>query len=311
MPLIGMFMNLAEDDREVSNRRDLFLQGLGPMGDLRIAMRFGGERGGHIVDYGTYRKKADDLAKLNPDLYICSCWPTLRALLDRRVKSTPIVFAGLAHTYPTTAYEDNVFGFVDYGANLCVQWPAYLSLIAPDLKRAAVVYDVNPPGDIVKNKDYVYNIIDGAKGNLALEVIDVRPDDKVEDAIKKFANGGPGGLIVPASTPMGTIRHRIIPAAACNKLPAIYGNRLYAIHGGLISRGALTTNLYFYAGNYAKQILNGMTPTPAIDLTQTGKYPNKPALFETVINLNVAKALGGNILTNAKTIPADLAIEPE
>jgi ABC-type uncharacterized transport system substrate-binding protein len=154
------------------------------------------------------------------------------------------------------------------------------------------------------NKDAAYMAIDAAKGNLTLSKIDVRSGTLAND-IANFATaaGGPGGLIVASGTPMATIRKTIIPA----KLPAVYGNRLYVFDGGLISRGTYMPNLYLYAGNCAKQILKGTPPAQTIDISQTGD----DAVFETVINLNTAKALGGNILTNAKAIPADLVIEPE
>jgi hypothetical protein len=42
MPPLGMCINLAEDDAEVSTRRDAFLQGLGLFNDLHVAMGFGG-----------------------------------------------------------------------------------------------------------------------------------------------------------------------------------------------------------------------------------------------------------------------------
>jgi putative ABC transport system substrate-binding protein len=108
---------------------------------------------------------------------------------------------------------------------------------------------------------------------------------------------------------MATIRKKIIKAAADNSLPAIYANRMYVKDGGLISRGTYTPNLYLKAGDYAKQILDGTTtPTPVIDITQTGKDPNHPAVFETAINLKTAKALGPDILANAEAIPADFVI---
>jgi hypothetical protein len=118
---------------------------------------------------------------------------------------------------------------------------------------------------------------------------------------------------------MAVARETIVPTAAMYGLPAIYGNRLYSIHGGLISRGTNTANLYLYAGHYANQILNpacwpGCTPpSPAINISQTGHDPNHPAIFETVINLNTAKALGTSILSNAQRMAqqADLVIEQE
>jgi hypothetical protein len=233
------------------------------------------------------------------------------------------VFAGVADPTPDPAAHfkepnvegSNVFGFIDYGANLCAQWPAYLRQIAPDVTRAAVIYDVNSTRP---NRDLVYMAIEAAKGNLKLSKIDVR-SKTLENDIQDFAKCtgafadqgpcGPAGLIIPAFTPMGVVRTKIIPSS----LPAVYGNRLYAIHGGLISRGTNTPNLYVYAGHYANQILNGTPPTQPIDISQTGKDPNKPPVFETVINLNTAKALGGNILANETSMAsqADLVIEAE
>ncbi|SRR6266566_327990 len=310
MPLIGMFMNVAEDDREMAGRRDAFLQGLGPVSNLRIAMRFGG------ADYLSYPMKAGALAKRTPapDLYFCSCWPTLRALLDVRDPRTPIVFAGVADVTPDPAanYElPNVFGFIDYGANLCAQWPEYLRQIAPSVTRAAVIYDVNDSTQPQRVRDLMFMAIDAAKGNLSLSKIDVR-SATLEQDIQDFASSGPrstAGLIVPALTPVGVARKKIIPS----HLPAVYGNRLYAIDGGLISRGTNTPNLYLYAGHYANQILNGTPPPRPIDISQTGKDPNKLPIFETVINLHTANTLGGDILAKAMSmaLQADLVIAPD
>jgi ABC-type uncharacterized transport system substrate-binding protein len=176
--------------------------------------------------------------------------------------------------------------------------------------RAAVVYDVNSPPSPRPDAGLVYAAIDAAKGSLTLSKQDVRSATLANDiATFATARGGPGGLIVAAGTPMATIRKTIIPAAASANLPAVYGNRLYVFDGGLISRGAYTPNLYLYAGNCAKQIMNGTPPPQAIDISQTGNDPCKPAVFETVINLNTAKALGGNIPANAKAISADLVID--
>jgi hypothetical protein len=309
-----MFTNLVEDDPEVSTRRDAFLQGLGSCNDLHVAMRFGG---------GKYRKNDTDttdtnyldlaaqLANLTPDLYICTCWPTLRSLLTVRDPNTPIVFAGLVDltTNPTGSgghfdMIPNLYGFVDYGTNLCDQWSGYLTMIAPIVKRAAVIYNYkdNRPG-----QDFAYNEI--IKGSPTPYKIDVRSQTLADD-IKAFASctspfsaSGlpctPGGLIVPAGSPTAAVRKTIIQAAKDNKLPAVYANRLYTFNGGLISRGPISSTLYLYAGHYANQILNKTPPTTnKIDLSQTGDKP----IFETVINLDAARAI--NLTVNPTLLKA-------
>jgi putative tryptophan/tyrosine transport system substrate-binding protein len=319
MPLIGMFINLAEDDPEVSTRRDAFLQGLGSFNDLHVAMRFGG---------GKYRKNDTDtadtnyldiagqLANLTPDLYICTCWPTLRSLLTVRDPNTPIVFAGLVDLTmdPTGSGghfnipDNNLYGFVDYGTNLCDQWSGYLTMIAPIVKRAAVVYNANDnrPG---QGQDFAYNEIVKNAGPLTPYKIDVRSKTLADD-IKAFASCTgpfaapglpctPGGLIVPAGSPTAAVRKTIIQAAKDNKLPAVYANRIYAFDGGLLSRGPNSSTLYLYAGHYANQILNKTPPTTnKIDISQTGDKP----IFETVINLDTAAAI--NLTVNPTLLKA-------
>lgn len=348
-PLIGVFMNLSEDDREISARRDAFMVGLGPIKGLRIDTRFGG------ADYGGYDAKAQDLTGINPppDLYFCSCWPTLRALMDNRNPvdnrtpnngPTPIVFAGLFDltAAPGTNYPGgNIFGAISFGANLCRQWPTFLRMMAPNVQRAAVLYDISIGQT---NADLAFNVIQNAitTGGLGLGLskIDVgakNPDNtdrlktpaELTAAIQAFATapGGPGGLIVPANTANARLRQTIIEAAATFKLPAVYPDRLYSVHrtqhegscpGGLVARAPSLYWVYVKAGQVAKEFLvNGRFPPAGqeIDISQTD---DATADFETVVNLKAAKALGqigsgpgADILANARDMAAeaDLVIE--
>jgi putative ABC transport system substrate-binding protein len=138
-----------------------------------------------------------------------------------------------------------------------------------------------------------------------VSAIDVR-DPALMNKIKAFAkdpNGGPGGLIVPASTTAAVLRKTIINTAQTNKLPAIFPNRLYCVDGGLISLGADLSDLYLSGGLYAKQILMGTKPSPVIDTTQTGSA----AKFEMVINLKAAAAINLTV-DPALLAKADLVI---
>jgi putative tryptophan/tyrosine transport system substrate-binding protein len=291
MPLIGMFMNGAESDREIENRKEAFLQGLGPMTGLHIAACYGG------AVYSTYPKKARDLVNLEPDLYFAGCWPALQALIKVSAPG-PVVFAGIFNSpnYALSQLGSNIYGFASYGADLCAQWPGLLKQIAPSVTKAAVIYDKDPAR--LAHPQMYPSIKDAAK-QVGIDVteIDVRlSDPALEDAISNFKNsGGVGGLIVLGSTLTGVRRETIIKLAQLYELPAIYPNRLYVKQGGLISRGVDLPDLYRSAGGYAKQILNGTPTTPMI--VQNPKY-------ETAVNGKTAAALG---LTVPST--ADLVIQ--
>jgi putative ABC transport system substrate-binding protein len=327
-PFIAMLLNLPEGDREISLRREAFLQGVQHRKGLTVATRYGAqEPSAHGEFYDTYGKKAQDLGGMlvdfaGPDLYFASCWPTLMALRGVAAAGKKIVFAGAFDLSDNPGqqakYGNNVYGFISYGKNLLAQWPGLLTTVAPMVKRAAVVYDMASRNGLKDNNNVSLKPFDAiqtaaAQLNppLAVTGFDVASDTLVRE-LRNFANasGGPAGLIVPMSTLTATNRRtRIIQIAENLGLPAVYPNRLYTMddgngkYGGLISRGTYLPDLYRRAGGYADQILSGMLPTTQIDVTQTGTG----AKFETVINLNAAKAIDLTIPPNVLA-QADLVI---
>jgi putative ABC transport system substrate-binding protein len=106
----------------------------------------------------------------------------------------------------------------------------------------------------------------------------------VERALEGLARGSKRGLFVmPDAT---TLVHRdlIIKLAARHGIPAVYHQRIFVAHGGLISYGIDTADQFRQAATYIDRILQGAKPS---ELPVQG-----PLKFEMAINLKAAKALG-------------------
>jgi putative tryptophan/tyrosine transport system substrate-binding protein len=95
---------------------------------------------------------------------------------------------------------------------------------------------------------------------------------------------GAQGLIVLVNPFFAVERKHIVERAVNYRLPAIYEWKLFAQSGGLISYGAVVSDVYRRAAGYVDKILKGAKPAD-----QPVEQPTK---FELVINLKTAKTLG-------------------
>jgi putative ABC transport system substrate-binding protein len=114
--------------------------------------------------------------------------------------------------------------------------------------------------------------------------LDVREAGAIERSITAFARGANGGLIVPVSFDANIYGETIITLAARHRMPAVYSAREFVAAGGLVSYGPNLVGQYRQAAGYVDRILKGEKPA---DLPVQA-----PAKYETVINLETAKALG-------------------
>jgi len=91
--------------------------------------------------------------------------------------------------------------------------------------------------------------------------------------------------VIQLPSPMLYGEHkRIVELAAKSRLPAIYAAREFVEDGGLMSYGPSLPDVFRRAATYVDKILKGANPA---DLPV-----EQPTIFELVVNLKTAKALG-------------------
>src|SRR5262249_39889991 len=205
----------------------------------------------------------------------------------RATRTVPIVFvlvpdAVAAGTVDSLSHPGgNTTGFTPNEFGMSVKWLELLKQIAPKVTRAAVLRDPANPSGIG-----MFGAIQGAAPSFGIEISPIGVDDaaQIERGITAFARASNGGLIVLAQPTTLVHRDLIIKFAAQHRLPAVYTSRLFAAGGGLISYGPDILDQYRGAAAYVDRILKSAKPA---DLPVQA-----PPMYELVINLNPAKALG-------------------
>jgi putative ABC transport system substrate-binding protein len=226
------------------------------------------------------------LVGLQPDIIVANSTPPTVAL-QRQTRTIPIVFASVSDPVASGIVPrlnqpgGNVTGFANLEATLGGKWLELLSEIAPELKRAAIMFnpDINPVSV------YMPSFETAARSLKAVPITaPVRSDAEIETAITALGREPGGGLVVLSGAFMLAHRAQIISAAARNNVPAVYIASAFARDGGLLSYGTDPVDIWRRAASYADRILRGEKP---------GDLPVQfPTKFEMVVNLKTAKALG-------------------
>jgi putative tryptophan/tyrosine transport system substrate-binding protein len=124
----------------------------------------------------------------------------------------------------------------------------------------------------------------GRQLGVQVSTVEIRTAGDIERAFPEAVRQRVDGIIVAASVVVITHRDRIIQLAAKHRLPAVYGDELFAYDGGLISYWTSIAEMNARAAGYVARILRGAKP---------GDLPVEyPTEFRLVVNLRTAKALG-------------------
>jgi putative ABC transport system substrate-binding protein len=166
------------------------------------------------------------------------------------------------------------------GRELSAKRPELLKEAVPKISRVAVVWDapLSPEG-------IASELQPGARRlGVTLQSLQVQTSRDIEDAFRAMTRHRANGLSVYEVTATTSHLGLITDLAAKHRLLAMYGSRLFADGGGLMSYSARFPDLFRRAAAYVDKILKGINPAelPA----------EQPTRFELVINLKTAKALG-------------------
>jgi putative tryptophan/tyrosine transport system substrate-binding protein len=285
MRRIGVLMNQSPGDQEAQSRIAGFLQGLQELGwmvgrNVRIEYRWGG-----AADAAQYRKGADELIAVAPDILLASTDSALDAL-QSVTRTVPIVFVnvvdpvGRGFVASLARPGGNSTGFTVFEYSIAGKWLELLKQIAPSLRYAGILRAPSGAGSIGQ-----FGVIQALAPSLGLELVPIIASEAetIERGVTAFAQKSERGLVTLASD-LGSHRELIIALAARHRLPAIYPFAYYANAGGLLSYGPNSIDNYRRAAGYVDRILKGEKPS---DLPVQA-----PVKYDLVINLKAAKALG-------------------
>ena len=161
-------------------------------------------------------------------------------------------------------------------------------------KRLELIFELVPKARIVSmlvNPTFADTAIEVQDAQTAarangrqLRTVNAGTAVEIDSAFALIREQGADALIVSSDPFFVTQREQLAALAARHGIPAIYPFRELVAAGGLMSYGASLTGAYRQAGLYVGRILKGEKPA---DLPVV-----QPTIFEMVINLKTAKALG-------------------
>jgi putative tryptophan/tyrosine transport system substrate-binding protein len=281
---IGVLSNLSDNDPNARGFIAAFQDRLRELGwvdggNVRVEISWGGG------DEARYRRSAEELVALTPDVILAATTPAVIAL-KAIAPVLPIVFVAVIDPVGSGLIASmarpggNASGFAVFEYGIAAKWLELLREIAPRVTRVAVLRD-NTTAAGIGQFAAVQTV---APIGIDLSVISVREIGEVEQAIAAFGRDANGGLILTANGFIANHNDQMVGLAVRHKLPAISPFRYFVAVGGLMSYGPDLTDPYRRAAGYVDRILKGEKPA---DLPVQA-----PTKYELAINLKTAKALG-------------------
>ena len=286
MPRIGVLLP-AEPASPTEPNAAAFRQGLRDLGYVEgqtVAVEYRYAHGKAEL-YGELVAK---LVSLNVDVMVVGSGPALVAA-KHATQTIPIVGVSMGGDPVGTGLVaslarpgGNVTGVAGLvGGGFVGKWVELLKEAAPQITRVWVLRDARNPINLKFLPDL--QAASEALG-LKLQTRAVSELSELDSVLAEMSKERGSGLIVFGEALFFPHRSRLPERVAKQRLPAIYGFRVFVDSGGLMSYGYSLPDLWRRAATYVDKILKGAKPA---------ELPvEEPTKFELVINLKTAKALG-------------------
>jgi putative ABC transport system substrate-binding protein len=229
---------------------------------------------------------AAELIQLKLDVIVTPGTPA--SVAAKKATSTiPIVFAGVADAVGAGLVTSlarpggNITGLTSISAALGGKRLELLKGVAPKASRVAVLYNPADPSNML-----VLTELQESSRPLGLTLLPhpVRGPGDFEGAFAAISRERAQALFVAAGVLTTEHRKTLVDLAARNRIPTMWGERQFVEVGGLMSYAVNFYDEIRRAAAYVSKILKGAKPA---DLPV-----EQPTMFELVINLKAAKALG-------------------
>ncbi len=281
-----LMTNSAADDEARINletfREELAKFGWTDGGNIRMHVRWA------EADIGRMEMFARELVQLQPDVIVSHTTP-VTAAFQRQTKTIPIVFVIVSDPVgsgfvPSLARPGaNITGFVNIEASMGGKWLELLVQIAPDVRRAAIMYN---PDTAPGRGEYFRPSFEAGAQSLMVQpiLLLVHNEPEIERGLASLAGDRQSGLVV--MTDSFNIVHRsfITARASQYRIPAVYAESVYVRLGGLLSYGEDAKDIFGRAAPYVDRILRGAKPQ---------ELPVQlPVKMDMAVNLRTAKLLG-------------------
>jgi len=151
----------------------------------------------------------------------------------------------------------------------------------PGAERVAVLWNRPSEGSVLAFRE-----LELASGQVGVSLQDIGVSDPAElrDAVESAMRTRAAAIMVIDDPVIASYRPQIVSLASEAALPLFSIYSEYADDGGLMAYGASLPAIYWRGAVYVDRILRGAKPS---DLPV-----EQPSIFELVINLRTAKALG-------------------
>jgi putative ABC transport system substrate-binding protein len=299
VPVIGFMYSGTASSSAAVRVIGLIKQGLGDNGlvegrDYQFDVRFADG------DYQRFPAMARELAQAGARVILASTVPSVRAAqaLDPPI---PVVITVVLDPVGNGLIDSlarpgrNTTGVALLNTDLTLKLLELQRAVLPKAKVIAALYNPATPANVAA--------LDRLQSQSAAAGFSVLPaafksPDALDAVFTSLAEGTPDSLQIVQDA--GTLDQsgRIAALALKHRLPTFAESTLIPRNGGLLSYGPQTQALFLRTGYYVARILGGTKPA---DLPV-----EQPSLFELVINLKTANALGleipATLLAQADTV---------